>query len=424
MFRDPGKQSCESVDAQGWLPVTLVSGFFGAGKSALIRHLLGHRGSQRWALLVSDRSERLEEICARDTKGVQPFYFGEALVELMGRCVGCSFRQNFTEAVLAIAQLWKFDRLIVECSGLTEPEFVVELFNDAMAEGGALASVACLDQMVTVVDGETLWENLHSSDQLRDRGLSSGADDNRSISGLLVDQIEYSSLLVLNKLDRVPLTRQIRLTRLLEHLNPEATVLRGTYGAVPVESVLAERPCRQEPVSFQPGWLKMVEGMSISPAVCDAQWTTGLFQATRPFHPGRFWEMIKEDWPGVLRVRGYFWLASQPDRCLVWAQTAGVCHLEWVGNWWAATPEIEWPGDEEFRRTLAKDWTVEFGDRRQVLAFIGYRVDLEECFHRLRTCLVTPSEALMGDAEWTNFDEPVVLTGQEGWLSDEDEERD
>ena len=253
MFRDPGKQSCESVDAQGWLPVTLVSGFFGAGKSALIRHLLGHRGSQRWALLVSDRSERLEEICAWDTKGVQPFYFGEALVELMGRCVGCSFRQNFTEAVLAIAQLWKFDRLIVECSGLTEPEFVVELFNDAMAEGGALASVACLDQMVTVVDGETLWENLHSSDQLRDRGLSSGADDNRSISGLLVDQIEYSSLLVLNKLDRVPLTRQIRLTRLLEHLNPEATVLRGTYGAVPVESVLAERPCRQEPVSFQPG---------------------------------------------------------------------------------------------------------------------------------------------------------------------------
>ena len=134
--------------------------------------------------------------------------------------------------------------------------------------------------------------------------------------------------------------------------------------------------------------------------------------------------MIEAQWPGVLRAKGYFWLASQPDRCMLWAQTAGTRHFEWIGKWWMATPESEWPSDEGFRQTLQKDWTVEFGDRRQVLAFTGYRADLDAIFRLLRACLLTPSELLMGEEEWKRFEDPFALATQEAgsFAEDSDEE--
>ena len=423
MSRNQSKQSRASADAPGLLPVTVVAGFFGAGKSALIRHLLAHRGPEPWALLVNDRSDTFPEHCASRTDAVETFRYGETMVELTDQCMGCSFRQSLTDAIVGIARLGRFDRLIVECSGLTEPVFVAEVFNDALDEGGAPASVARLDQLVTVVDAATLWENIHSSDDLQDRGVSGGADDTRSISELLIDQIEQSTLVVLNKQDRVTVAVQNQVATLLQLLNPEAPVLRGTNGVVSVEQVLAIRPCWGEPISFQPGWLKMVEGLPM-PAARDACWSTGLFRAARPFHPGRFWQMIEAQWPGVLRAKGYFWLASQPDRCMLWAQTAGTRHFEWIGKWWMATPESEWPSDEGFRQTLQKDWTVEFGDRRQVLAFTGYRADLDAIFRLLRACLLTPSELLMGEEEWKRFEDPFALATQEAgsFAEDSDEE--
>jgi G3E family GTPase len=395
----------ESDDTR--LPVTVVCGFIGAGKSTLVRKLVTGRASGRVAVLVHDRSDAGLDPAFCRSQGVDVFRLGEVLAELVQRCVGCSLRDSLTGAVTAIADMGRFDRLLVECSGLVEPVLIAEVFNDAWENQEPLASKARLDHLVTVVDSRTLWDDLHAVDDLQTRGVSCGTDDGRTISELVVEQVEYATVLVMSKTVGLPSGTQRRLRHLLEALNPEAVILSMAEESNPTGRILGTRTPASMPISFQPGWAKLIQGAPL-PTIQSAHWTMGVFRATRPFHPERLWDLIESDWPGILRCKGHFWIASQPERCFSWEQTAGARHFECIGDWWVVTPCDEWPTDGAFEAELKQHWSVEFGDRRQTLGWIGYRLDVTSWRRRFQRCLLTPSEVLEGESTWRRFDDPFA----------------
>jgi G3E family GTPase len=417
---DPGShQKSEPVR----LPVTVVCGFVGAGKSTLVRKVVGGWASGRLAVLVHDRSDAGLDTDLCRSQDVEVFRLGEVLAELVQRCVGCSLRDGLTSAITAIADMGRFDRLLVECSGLVEPVLVAEIFNDAWENQEPLASKARLDHLITVVDSRTLWDDLHAEDDLQTRGVSCGTDDGRTISELVVEQVEYATVLVMSKTEGLPSGRQRRLRHLLEALNPEAVILSMVEESDLVRQILGERTQASMPISFQPGWVKLIQGAPM-PTIQSTHWTMGVFRATRPFHPERLWDLIESNWPGILRCKGHFWIASQPERCFSWEQTAGVRHFECVGDWWVATPRDEWPTSGEFEARLKQNWSVEFGDRRQAFGWIGYRLDATSWRRPLQSCLLTPSEVLDGESTWHRFDDPFARaishadTGQDDGESD------
>lgn len=423
MLSAPNDTGLKQGDHEVRLRVTVVTGFSGSGKSTLVRRVMAGRGRIRLAVLVHDRSDASLDADDSCGTGCEVFHLGESMAELVQRCVGCSLRESLADAMVAIARLRRFDRLIIECSALVEPVSVAELFNEARAAQAPLAELARLDHIVTVVDAESFWTDVRSTEDLHSRGLSGGTDDVRTVSELLVEQVEYSTLVVISKSERVSSARQHRVTALVRRLNPEADVLQASSGQRVVDHVLSCRSSALEMISFQPGWVKLLEKGPI-PRLSQTRWTTGVFRATRPFHPTRFWQLVEEDWFGVERCKGYFWLASQPERYFLWSQTAGVRHYECLGDWWAATPREEWPTDPDFEAKLHKEWSVEFGDRRQALACIGYQLDQQELFSRLRDCLLTPSELLLGEAGWRQFDDPFARATQEAGTREDEAESD
>lgn len=394
------------------LPVTVVCGFVCAGKSALAQNVVAGWASGRLAVLVHDRSDAGLDADRCRSLGIEVFRLGEVLAELIQRCVGCSLRDSLASAITAIADMQRFDRVLVECSGLVEPVLVAEVFNDAWENREPLASKARLDHLVTVVDGRTLWDDLHSEDDLETRDVSCGTNDGRTVSELVVEQVEYATVLVISKTEGLSLGRQTRLRYLLETLNPEATILSIAEGLDVGRQIVNERSPASMPISFQPGWAKLIQGAPM-PTIRSSYWAMGAFRATRPFHPQRLWELIESDWPGILRCRGHFWIASQPDRCFLWSQTAGGRFYECIGDWWASIPCADWPDDKAFRKELSQDWSLEFGDRRQALACIGYRLDQERLFQRLASCLLTTAELKLGLEGWRRFEDPFAQAALE-----------
>lgn len=389
------------------LPVTVICGFVGAGKSTLAQRVVAGWTSGRLALLVHDRSDAGLDADLCRSRGVEVFRLGEVLAELVQRCVGCSLRDSLSSAITAIADMRRFDRLLIECSGLVEPVFVAQIFNDAWESREPLASKARLDHLLTVVDSRTLWDDLYSEDDLQARGVSCGTRDGRTISELVVGQVEYATLLVMSRTKGVPQGRRTRLRHLLEALNPEAAILSLDEESDAGRRIVQRREPAPMPISFQPGWAKLIQGAPM-PIIRSSYWTRGVFRASRPFHPQRLWELIESDWPGMVRCKGYFWIASQPERCFSWKQTAGVRRFESSGTWWVATPQDQWPTDGEFETRLKEHWSVEFGDRRQVFGWIGYRLDATLWRRRLQRCLLTTSEVLDGESVWRRFDDPFA----------------
>lgn len=401
------------------LPVTVICGFVGAGKSAVVQKVVAGWRSGPLAVLLHDRSDAGLDADLCRSHGVEVFRLGEVLAELVQQCVGCSLRDSLTSAVSAIADMGRFDRLLVECSGLVEPVFVAEVFNDAWENQAPLASKARLDHLVTVVDSRTLWDDLHAEDDLQARGVSCGTDDGRTISELVVEQVEYATVLVLSKTEGMPRGKSARLRHLLEALNPEAVMLSVAKESELVGQIVAERTRTSMPISFQPGWVKLIQGAPM-PAIRSIDWAVGAFWATRPFHPERLWDLIESDWQGILRCKGHFWIASQPEHCFSWGQTAGARHFECVGDRWVATPRDEWPTDGEFETELRRSWSVEFGDRRQAFGWIGYRLDVTSWRRRLQRCLLTPSEVLSGESVWRRFEDPFARAMSHAEAQDDD----
>lgn len=388
------------------LPVTVLSGFLGAGKTTVLKHVLANSGGLRIALIVNDMSElnvdAAEVARAQSALGRQ----ADRLVELSNGCICCTLREDLLEQVAELAREGRFDYLLIESTGISEPMPVAETFTFRDGLGQSLSDLARLDTLVTVVDAASFLQDFQSEDELRDRGLEANEEDQRDLSHLLADQVEFASVIVLNKLDLVSAEQKQRLRELVCHLNPEARIVEAQFGEVHVAEILNTGLFSLDSASGVEGWLSVPRGLEHSESD-EYGIRSFLFEARRPFHPERFYRFWTEsaESQAVLRSKGCFWLASRHDMSGFWSQAGQVVRAEPGGLWAAAIPEED-RGVDDCVEQLREIWQEPWGDRRQELVIIGQHPDQAILVRALNACLLTDAEYAGGPRAWQRLPDP------------------
>ncbi|MGL4514978.1 MAG: GTP-binding protein [Lacipirellulaceae bacterium] len=398
------------------LPVTVLSGFLGAGKTTVLNHVLANREGLRVAVIVNDMSE--VNIDAALVRGGEAALSRteEKLVEMTNGCICCTLREDLLREVAELAKEGRFDYLLVESTGIGEPMPVAETFTFEDASGQSLSDVSRLDTMVTVVDGRNFLNDFGSPDGLVDRRIGLGPDDARNVVDLLVDQVEFANVVVLNKCDLIDEAEKQTLLGILRNLNPKARIVETTRGRIDPVAIVGTGLFQLEEASTQPGWLQIPRGREL-PETDEYGITTFVYRARRPFHAARLWEALDIDdgfLTGVVRSKGFLWIASRHDTAYVWSQAGVSVQLNPAGLWWAAAPADHWPEDSSENAALRADIRQQLdgphgphGDRRQEIVFIGIDVDRGVIESILEACLLTDEEMAAGPAAWAAYDDPL-----------------
>lgn len=388
------------------LPVTVLSGFLGAGKTTLMNHVLNNRQGLKVAVIVNDMSEvNIDADLIRDG-GANLSRTDEKLVELTNGCICCTLRDDLLKEVRALAESERFDYLLIESTGISEPLPVAATFDFRDEDGASLSDVAVLDTMVTVVDTVNLLKDYSSTEFLRERGESLGDDDKRTLVDLLVEQIEFADVVVLNKIDDADAAQRDAARKIVRALNPDADIVEANHSRVAYERVLNTGRFDFERAQQHPLWAKELYGFADHvPETEEYGVTSFVYRARRPFEPAKFHQFLQESWRGVIRAKGHFWLATRPQWLGELSQAGALVKTEGLGFWWANVPMERWPNDPFWRQTVKKSWNELYGDRRQEIVFIGTGMDEESIRRRLDACLVGGKPGMHLDA-WSKLPDP------------------
>ena len=371
--------SSDSTPTSSPLPVTVLSGFLGAGKTTVLNHVLHNREGLRVAVIVNDMSEVNIDAALVEKGGAALSRTEEKLVEMSNGCICCTLREDLLIEVQKLASEGRFDYLLIESTGISEPMPVAETFTFAGEDGRRLGDFARLDTMVTVIDAFNFLTDFNEADGLAERGESLGADDQRTVSDLLIDQIEFCDVLVLNKTDLAAPDQLVALHSILRRLNPRARIVESTHGRIPPHEVLGTRRFNFEQAAQAPGWLSVMRGDE-QPETEEYGIASFVFRSDRPFHPQRYWDFLHTEWPGLLRSKGWFWLASRPRLGGLWSQAGGAAVHQCAG-YWQEPP-------------------------RQELVFIGQSLPESAMRAALKAALLTREEFALGASSWQTMADP------------------
>ena len=388
------------------LPVTVLSGFLGAGKTTVLSHILNNRENKRVAVIVNDMSEiNIDSEIVQNEVSLKRSE--EKLIEMSNGCICCTLREDLLKEVTSLAKERRFDYLVIESTGISEPLPVAETFTFEDEDGISLSDVANLDTMVTVVDAVNFLKDYEEAKYLQETGESLGEDDERSVADLLVDQIEFADVILISKTDLVSSNDLKRLKAILKTLNTVAEIVPISNGDVNIDKVLNTGLFNFEQAQQAPGWLKEMRGEHV-PETEEYGISSFTYEARRPFHPDKFYEFLHntKQYGKLIRSKGFFWLATRPEFAGQWSQAGGIAHYGFAGMFWMSVPRKDWPTDEEYLESIKKQWVEPFGDMRQELVFIGQGLDKERMINELNNCLLSESEMLKGKSYWKSLSDP------------------
>lgn len=390
------------------IPVTVLSGFLGAGKTTVLRHILTNRQNRKVAVIVNDMSE-INIDSATIKSDVSLSHQQEKLVEMSNGCICCTLREDLLVEIQTLAKEGRFDHIVIESTGISEPLPVAETFTFSDENGHSLSEIARLDTMVTVVDAVNFMRDYQQAEDLQTTEQHLGEDDDRSVTDLLVDQVEFADVILISKTDLVTPESLAHLRGIIKTLNTTAKIIDIRNGEVDIAQVLNTGLFDFEKAQQSPGWLKELRGEHV-PETEEYGISSFSYQARRPFHPEKFYQLLHNlsQFGTLIRSKGYFWLATRPDFAGQWSQAGGMARYGYGGMFWQATPKSQWPSDPEYLASIEKTWCEPFGDRRQELVFIGQNLDKTAMLQALDDCLLSEEQAALGLEYWQTLTDPFT----------------